>query len=265
VGSHRRGERWRCHASAGIFHNARLGGGSSGNLRNPPFITNPVIPNNTMANTVRAGRVAAGRAEHGRALETEYKTPSSYNWSIGLRRELGWGTSMDATYAGSVGRNLEMYYDLNAVADGAVPRSEPGTRDPGSTNPNAVLPDEFLRPYRLPGIRVRGNSGTSDYHALQLQVNRRYIHGVQFGAAYTLQRARGLADEDPGQPLDHAQPSARLLLLELAQSNRHSLVINYSWDISQHASRTPSRTTRSTAGSCRVRTRSSPATGRRSS
>ena len=34
---------------------ARLGGGSSGNLRNPPFITNPQIPNNTMANTFVPG------------------------------------------------------------------------------------------------------------------------------------------------------------------------------------------------------------------
>ena len=133
------------------------------------------------------------------ALETDYKTPSSYNWSIGLRRELGWGTSMDATYAGSVGRNLEMYYNLNAVPDGArfldrtrPPRSRQHQPDRG---PARRLPAAVLR---LRSIRVRGNSGTSDYNALQVQVNRRYIHGVQFGGAYTLQRARGLADEDPG-------------------------------------------------------------------
>ena len=224
------------HASAGLFHNARLGGGSSGNLRNPPFITNPVIPNNTMANTFVPGvslLVAPSTVE---ALETEYKTPSSYNWSIGLRRELGWGTSMDATYAGSVGRNLEMYYNLNAVPDGAKFLDQnPGNRDPGSTNPNAVLPDNFLRPYQGYGpIRVRGNSGTSDYHALQLQVNRRYIHGVQFGTAYTLARARGLADEDPGNLSITLNRPRDFFYGELAQSNRHSLVINYSWDISQH-------------------------------
>ena len=53
------------------------------------------------------------------ALETAYKMPSSYNWSIGLRREIGWGTMVDATYAGIVARNMEMYYDLNVVPDGA--------------------------------------------------------------------------------------------------------------------------------------------------
>ena len=220
------------HGSAGLFHNARLGGGSAGNLRNPPFITNPVIPNNTMANTFVPGVSLLLAPSTVEALETEYKTPSSYNWSLGLRRELGWGTSMDATYAGSVGRNLEMYYNLNPVPDGA--KFDPANRDPGSTSATAVLPDNFLRPYAgLGAIRVRGNSGTSDYHSLQVQVNRRYIHGVQFGGAYTLARARGLADEDPGNLSITLDRPRDYFYSELAQSNRHSLVINYSWDISQ--------------------------------
>ena len=223
------------HASAGMFHNARLGGGSAGNLRNPPYIRNPTIPNNTMATTFVPGVTLVNRPGNIEALETEYKTPSSYNWSIGLRRELGWGTSMDATYAGSVGRNLEMYYDLNAVADGTrFLDQNPAARDPGSTSATAVLPPEFLRPYSgYQSIRVRGNSGTSDYHSLQVQVNRRYIRGVQFGGAYTLQRARGLADEDPGNLSITLNRPEDYFFSELAQSNRHSLVINYSWDISQ--------------------------------
>jgi hypothetical protein len=220
------------HTSAGIFHNARLGGGSSGNLRNPPYITNPVIPNNTMATTFVPGVSLLLAPSTVEALETSYSTPSSYNWSVGLRRELGWGTSMDATYAGSVGRNLEMYYNLNPVPDGA--KFDPANHDPGSTSPTAVLPDNFLRPYSGYGpIRVRGNSGTSDYNSLQVQVNRRYIHGVQFGAAYTLQRARGLTDEDPGNLSITLNRPQSFFYGELAQSDRHSLVVNYTWDISQ--------------------------------
>jgi hypothetical protein len=220
------------HTSAGIFHNARLGGGSSGNLRNPPYITNPVIPNNTMATTFVPGVSLLLAPSTVEALETNYSTPSSYNWSVGLRRELGWGTSMDATYAGSVGRNLEMYYNLNPVPDGA--KFDPANHDPGSTSPTAVLPDNFLRPYYGYGpIRVRGNSGTSDYNSLQVQVNRRYIHGVQFGAAYTLQRARGLTDEDPGNLSITLNRPQSFFYGELAQSDRHSLVVNYTWDISQ--------------------------------
>ena len=80
---------------------------------------------------------------------------------------------------------------------------------------------------------MRGNSGTADYHALQVQVNRRYIHGVQFGAAYTLQRARGHRRRGSRQPVDFAQPSARLLLQRAGAEQPQSLVINYSWDISR--------------------------------
>jgi len=85
-----------------------------------------------------------------------------------------WGASLDATYTGTAGRNMEMYYDLNAVQDGVrYVDLNPPAHDPGSTSPTAVLPPEFLRPYSgYQSIRVRGNSATSDYHALQLQVNR---------------------------------------------------------------------------------------------
>ncbi len=224
------------HSSAGIFHNARLGGGSAGNLRNPPYILNPILFYNTMSTTFVPGVTLANRPGNLEALETDYKTPSSYNWSAGIRRELGWGTAVDATYTGSVGRNLEMYYDLNAVPDGArfLDRN-PAAHDPGSASPTAVLPPEFLRPISgYQSIRVRGNSAASDYHALQVQVNRRYIHGVQFGAAYTLQRARGYADEDPGNLSISLNRPASYYYSELAQSNRQALVINYSWDLSQN-------------------------------
>jgi len=223
------------HSSAGLFHNGRLGGGSAGNLRNPPYILNPILFYNTMSTTFVPGVTLANRPGNLEALETAYKTPSSYNWSAGVRREIGWGTSIDATYTGSVGRNLEMYYDLNAVPDGTrFLDQNPAARDPGSTSATAVLPPEFLRPYSgYQSIRVRGNSGTSDYHALQVQVNRRYIHGVQFGGAYTLQRARGLADEDPGNLSITRNRPHDFYYSELAQSDRHALVINYSWDISQ--------------------------------
>src|SRR6266508_2298762 len=142
---------------------------------------------------------------------------------------------MDATYAGSVGRNLEMYYNLNAVPDGTkFVDLNPAAHDPGSTSATALLADDFLRPISgYAAIRTRGNSGTSDYHSLQVQVNRRYIRGVQFGGAYTLQRARGLADEDPGNLSISLNRPRDYFYSELAQSNRHSLVINYSWDISQ--------------------------------
>ena len=55
--------------------------------------------------------------------------------------------SVDATYTGYVGRNMEMYYDLNAVPDGAryLDSASGEPRSDGSAT--TALPAEFLRPY----------------------------------------------------------------------------------------------------------------------
>ncbi|HMF93155.1 MAG TPA: TonB-dependent receptor [Vicinamibacterales bacterium] len=226
------------HSSAGYFHQARLGGGSLGNLAsNPPFIHNPTVNYNTLSNLLVPGNSLANRPATVEALEVSYKTPSSVNWSAGIRREIGWGTAVDVTYSGYKSYNMEMYYDLNGVPDGArFTDLNPANRDPtapATASPTAAaLPAEFLRPYRgYQNIRVRGNLAEGDYQSLQVQVNRRYIRGVQFGVAYALQRARGVADEDPGN-LSYAlnRPEA-FFYSELIQSNRNSLVINYAWDL----------------------------------
>src|SRR5439155_690611 len=51
--------------------------------------------------------------------------------------------------------------------------------------------DNFFRPF--PGynnVWFFENSGVTDYNALQVQANRRFAGGLQFGAAYTLSRSR---------------------------------------------------------------------------
>ena len=226
------------HSSAGYFHNARIGGGALGNLAgNPPFIHNPILYFGTLSNLLAPGAAQANRPATLEALETDYKTPSSVNWTAGLRRDIGWGMAIDATYSGYKSYNMEMYYDLNPVPDGArFLDLNPQNRDP-SGNATAVLSPEFLRPYRgYQNIRVRGNSARGDYHSLQLQLNRRYIRGLQFAAAYTIQRARGVADEDPGNLSISLNRPFDFFYSELIQSNRQSLVVNYTWEIPGHHS-----------------------------
>ena|SRR5438105_2861507 len=191
-----------------------------------------------MATTFVPGVTLANRPATVNALATDYVTPRSYNWSMGIRREVGWGTAIDATYSGYAARNMEMMYDLNQVPDGArFLDLHPENRDP--TN-NQALPAEFLRPYRgYQNIRVRANTANADYHSLQLQVNRRYIRGVQFGAAYTLSRARGYADEDGDNQTIALNRPASFFYSELVQSDRHSLIVNYSWDLPRMSANNP--------------------------
>jgi hypothetical protein len=59
---------------------------------------------------------------------------------------------------------------------------------------------------------------------------------MQFGAAYTLQRSRGTADEDPGNLSYAFNRPNDFFYSEVTQSNRNSLIINYTWDIPGHHS-----------------------------
>jgi hypothetical protein len=170
----------------------------------------------------------------------DYESPGTYNWTVGIRRDVGWGTVVDATYIGSTGRHLEGQYDLNAVPEGARWLDvNPQNDDPSQAGLQA-LPAEFLRPYRGYGtIRVRGNFGESDYHSFQIQANRRYIRGVQFGGSYTWQRARGTQDEDgDAQSIALSRPMDYFYSV-VAQSQTHSVVINYTWDLPETSTSNP--------------------------
>jgi hypothetical protein len=220
------------HASAGLFHNARLGGGSFGNLRNPPFFVTPTLPNATIGTMFAPGISLVSRPPNINAITWDYDSPSSQNWSIGIRRDIGWGTVVDATYAGSRGKDLEGQYDLNAVPDGARFLDQNPQNDDPSIAGQQALDALFLRPYRGYGtIRVRGNYTEATYHSLQLQANRRYIRGVQFGGAYTWQRSKGTQDEDGDAQSTALSRPMDFFYSVVAQSPTHTVVINYTWDL----------------------------------
>jgi hypothetical protein len=218
------------HSSAGIYHNAHITARSMDSAaNNPPAVNTPSVIYGTM-DTLLQGADFTLRPSSVFGLERDAKTPTSYNWSVGIQRELGWGTVIDVTYSGSTTRHLEVVSNINVVPDGAKFLDvNPQNRNP--QNPNNPLPDEFLRPFRgYQNINIRSHRGTSDYHGLQVQVNRRYIRGLQFSAAYTFGKTRGVADEDEGgvsiaRPLDawHRAP--------YSSSQAHNLVVNYTWDL----------------------------------
>ena len=219
------------HASAGMFHNARLGGGNLGNLRNPPFINNPIVFFSTLDAILQPNFTSLLRPVNVNALDPDVKTPSSYNWSAGIRRDIGWGTVVDFTYTGSAGRHLEMEYNINSVPDGARFLDQNPQNDDPSQPGLQALPPEFLRPYRgYQDIIVRSNWGTSDYHSIQIQANRRYIRGLQFGGAYTWSRAKGVGDEDPARVALN-RPLEAWHYATAGYNQNHSLVVNYTWSL----------------------------------
>ena len=243
----------------------------SGNLAaNPPFIHNPIVFYGTLEQRCsrRASRSANRPAPSKRSRPTTRRR-ARINWSIGLRREIGLG------HGGR--RDL---HRLRRAQHGDVLRPErvpdgarylilhPENRDPTARSADGARcrPSSCGRTAATRTSASAATSATADYHALQVQVNRRYIHGVQFGAAYTLQRARGHRRRGSGQPVDLAQPPGRLLLLASWRRATATAWSSTTRGTSRRAiTPAPMRVARSTAGSSRARTTSSPATGRTSS
>lgn len=221
--------RTKLYASAGVFHNAVLGGGSQGNLQGPPFFNQASLFYSTLDTFMAPGATLAQRPVGVNGLERHAATPVAYRYTAGLQREVGWGTVVDVSYVGSIDRNLEMQTNINPVPDGAkFVDLHPENVDPRN---GRALPDDFLRRYvGYQAINIRSNWGKSNYNSIQVQVNRRYSRGLQFGVAYTYARAFGWGDEDPAT-VSILRPLDQWYYAPITSNQRHNLTINYTYDL----------------------------------
>jgi len=96
------------------------------------------------------------------------KLPYTYEWNFTLEQALGSRQSLTASYVGAVGRHLLRQELLS------------------NPNPNFV------------NLFVTTNLATSDYHALQLQFQRRLSKGFQALASYTWAHSIDTASTDEG-------------------------------------------------------------------
>jgi hypothetical protein len=160
--------------SSGIFHNRVTLNDSTLLGGNPPFQPMVVVSNGSVDNPSGGGSGGTDLPFAMQAQDVAFKHPTSYMWSGGVQREVPFGFIVDATYVGRRGLYLQRERNINQLAEGTLARN-PGT--------NIAA----LRPYKGYGvIRLSENAGKSNYHSLQLSVDRRYSNGLKVGFAYTL-------------------------------------------------------------------------------
>jgi hypothetical protein len=94
------------------------------------------------------------------------KLPRTYQWNVAMEQSLGASQSLAITYLGAIGRDL--------------------LRQDTLLNPNPNFQTVF----------VTRNTATSDYHALQLKVQRKLTHGLQGLASYTWSHSIDLSSND---------------------------------------------------------------------
>jgi hypothetical protein len=217
------------HLSGGLYHFGRRGVGIINDITgNPPVINNPVVESGTF-DTLLSLSGAANRPSATRSIEPDAKTPSAYNWALGIQHELGWGAVIDVTYTGSVNRHLPQRTWINRGVDGAqLLDLHPENRDPIT---NRALADVFLRPItQYQDIYETQNFGTQNYNALQVQINRRYIKGLQLGLAYTYSKSLGISNSDDGTII-RERDIRQFFYAPNTHSQTHNFVINYTWDL----------------------------------
>jgi len=106
------------------------------------------------------------------AFDPNLQPPRTYQWNMALEQSLGGNQTISATYVGALGRQLNSLDRL--------------------LNPNP----------RFTSVNVVKNEATSDYHAAQLQFQRRLSRGLQTLISYTWSHSIDKVSSDFGIGLD---------------------------------------------------------------
>jgi hypothetical protein len=125
-------------------------------------------------------------------IQRDFKPPAVYNWSFGIQQRVGFGIIFDASYVGDVARHGLQIRDLNATNYGT--NFLPSSIDATLTG-NRPLPANFLRPFKgYASIQYMEFASNSNYHAMQLQLSKRFSSRLTFNVSYTWSKVLNVAD-----------------------------------------------------------------------
>jgi hypothetical protein len=271
-------------AMFGVYHTVRVGGGTTGGnlVNNPPANRSFTVNFGNIDNLAALLPSALNSPSSVNAIEVNSKRPTIYNFQIGIQRDIGWKTVAEVSYVGSLARHLGERRNINQVPDNAhfidlnpfgpncnIQVSPVCTRNPFSNTSingphiTGVLADNFLRPYRGYGdITVATWSGTSNYNALQVQVNRRYTRGFQYGAAYTWSKTFDYSKDDDTGDVNFGRPYKAFNYGPADFDQTHIFAFNYIYDLPSPARHSSNRFLRLLLANYQISGTTSYATGK---
>ena len=193
----------------------------------PPAVQSPQLFNTSIASMAQAsGTTLLGPPSIDYTTQPRVQLPVSYEYNIGVQRDLTHNVLLDASYVGNEarhgGRLLTGGDQINPVPYGA---------DFVGTNKAAgfVGRANFMRtPYQgYGGIWDDTFSINSNYNALQVQVTKR-VGRLQAGGSYTWQK---VLDNSPSRILGVGIPLHRYYGPS-GNDHRHNLAVNWTYAIS---------------------------------
>jgi hypothetical protein len=223
--AYRVGEKTVVRSGVGRFF-TRLGVSDSVFLGgNPPLQPMVSIANGNVDNP--GGTSGRAFTQNITTQDPVFKNPEAWAWNLTVEREIGFDTTIEASYVGRRGLHAQRERNINQLATGTCPNGScnfvngvSGTR----FNP------DYLRPYHgFNTIRVTNNDANSLYNAFQLGLTRRFTKGFAFSLAYTLSKL-----EDDGSAQRDIVPNAydvHNLWGPATYDRRHVVVINAIYEL----------------------------------
>ena len=193
----------------------------------PPLVIAPTIYYGTMATLLSSSGVVF--PSNVASVDPSGNVPTVMNYNLSVQRKLGWGTVLDIGYVGSLGRHLLWERNLNPVPLGA--NFNPANADP--TIKGAVLLPAFLRPITgYQDINQWQGAGSSNYHAMQVTVNRRFTKNLLFGGSWTWSKSVDFSTTGDDTTIITGLVNLRNWYYGLSTFDRtHVVSINYVYDL----------------------------------
>jgi hypothetical protein len=161
------------------------------------------LPLNFLQNGFPTGSLSNPNSPSLYSIDPHLVTPYTQQWHLGLEYQLPADTVLEVSYAGSRGLKLYAFYNGNQAVPSAVPTDPTAPRRPANqVTPGAPAGDvcSLNAYYNDPAIyncnpgldtaiaTFRSNT-QSNYNSLQVRLEKRYSHGLQYEAAYTFAHA----------------------------------------------------------------------------
>jgi hypothetical protein len=204
----------------GLFYSREILGAFILMSGNPPFSELLTIDNTVLSNPGGGAARTYDLPITLGSIDTNQLTPYTQQWNLNIQHSLTGTTVLEVGYSGSRGLHMMRTQDINQpLPNAAVPA--------GTANANQ------LRPYKGWGvINHREQSYASNYHGLQVGLNRSFSKGLMAQVAYTWSKAIDNADFTGG--IYGFVPNTQDSSGERARANfdaTHNFVASYVYDI----------------------------------
>jgi hypothetical protein len=172
-------------------------------------------------------------------VDRNLTTPYSINYNLTIERELPAQTILRVGYVGAQGRKLLTSYTFNPATPTGVAAcvADPACSGDPDNQPVNGYPDHYkYDPLVWANSGIQRNGGWSNYNSLQVTVDKRFSHGLQFLSAYTWSHALDVSSsfEDTAFQAAGAFDPYGNLARDYGSSAfdaRHRWVVSFSYDI----------------------------------